>query len=103
PGRTPTTTGRATRCISSPACRRRWHDPEKWAPVFGQVHARTKRMTMRVLLLYAHPVETSFNAALHDGILTALKGAGHIVDDCDLYAENFDPRLTREERLGYHE
>ena len=60
-------------------------------------------MTMRVLLLYAHPVETSFNAALHDGILAALKGAGHHVDDCDLYAENFDPRLTREERLGYHE
>lgn len=58
---------------------------------------------MRVLLLYAHPVETSFNAALHDGILKALTGAGHRVDDCDLYAENFDPRLTREERLGYHE
>jgi putative NADPH-quinone reductase len=58
---------------------------------------------MRILLLYAHPVETSFNAALHDGILTALKGAGHSVDDCDLYAENFDPRLSREERLGYHD
>ena len=26
-------------------------------------------MTMRVLLLYAHPVETSFNATLHDGDL----------------------------------
>ena len=65
--------------------------------------AMHQRMRMRVLLLYAHPVETSFNAALHDGILTALKGAGHSVDDCDLYRENFDPRLTREERLGYHE
>jgi NAD(P)H dehydrogenase (quinone) len=60
-------------------------------------------MSMRVLLLYAHPVETSFNAALHDGILAALKGAGHQVDDCDLYAENFDPRLTRAERLVYHD
>ena len=27
---------------------------------------------MRVLVLYAHPVETSFNAALHDGILAGL-------------------------------
>ena len=41
---------------------------------------------MRVLVLYAHPVETSFNAALHDGIVAALKAAGHEVDDCDLYA-----------------
>lgn len=58
---------------------------------------------MRVVLLYAHPVETSFNATLHDGILTSLKEAGHEVDDCDLYREDFDPRLTREERIGYHE
>lgn len=58
---------------------------------------------MRVLVLFAHPVETSFNAALHSAIVDALKSAGHEVDDCDLYAENFDPRLSREERLGYHE
>jgi putative NADPH-quinone reductase len=60
-------------------------------------------MTMRVLLLYAHPVETSFNAALHDAILKGLNFAGHAVDDCDLYREDFDPRLTRAERLGYHQ
>ena len=58
---------------------------------------------MRVLVLYAHPVETSFNAALHGAVVETLKGSGHDVDDCDLYAENFDPRLTREERIGYHE
>lgn len=58
---------------------------------------------MRVLVLYAHPLETSFNAALHSAILSALKTAGHSIDDCDLYRENFDPRLSREERLGYHE
>jgi NAD(P)H dehydrogenase (quinone) len=58
---------------------------------------------MRVLVLYAHPVETSFNAALHAAVVDTLKGAGHAVDDCDLYAEDFDPRLTREERIGYHE
>ena len=58
---------------------------------------------MNVLVLYAHPVESSFNAALHRLIVERLTGAGHAVDDCDLYAENFDPRLTREERLTYHE
>ncbi|MDX8451241.1 NAD(P)H-dependent oxidoreductase [Mesorhizobium sp. VK9D] len=58
---------------------------------------------MNVLVLYAHPVETSFNAGLHRTIVERLSVAGHAVDDCDLYAEDFDPRLTRAERLGYHD
>ena len=58
---------------------------------------------MKILLLYAHPVETSFNAALHRLIVEHLIAAGHAVDDLDLYAENFDPRLTRAERLAYHD
>ncbi|MGX5802098.1 NAD(P)H-dependent oxidoreductase [Bradyrhizobium sp. Arg314] len=58
---------------------------------------------MKVLVLYAHPVETSFNAGLHRTIVERLSVAGHAVDDCDLYAEDFDPRLTRAERLGYHD
>lgn len=58
---------------------------------------------MNILVLYAHPVETSFNAGLHRMIVERLTVAGHAVDDCDLYAENFDPRLTRAERLGYHD
>ncbi|ESX50366.1 NAD(P)H-dependent oxidoreductase [Mesorhizobium sp. C416B] len=57
---------------------------------------------MKVLVLYAHPVETSFNAGLHRTIVERLTAAGHEVDDCDLYAEDFDPRLTRGERLDYH-
>ncbi|MER9582884.1 NAD(P)H-dependent oxidoreductase [Mesorhizobium sp. M0276] len=57
---------------------------------------------MNVLVLYAHPVETSFNAGLHRMIVERLMAAGHTVDDCDLYAEGFDPRLTRRERLDYH-
>ena len=57
---------------------------------------------MNILVLYAHPVETSFNAGLHRMIVERLTAAGHGVDDCDLYAEGFDPRLTRSERLGYH-
>lgn len=58
---------------------------------------------MRVLVLYAHPVETSFCAALHARVVDTLRAAGHQVDDCDLYAEGFDPVLSREERLGYHD
>lgn len=57
---------------------------------------------MNILMLHAHPVETSFNAGLHRMIVKRLTAGGHAVDDCDLYAEDFDPRLTRDERLGYH-
>ena len=41
---------------------------------------------MRVLVVYSHPVETSYNAALHREVSQASR-AGHDVDDCDLYAE----------------
>ena len=58
---------------------------------------------MHVLVIYCHPVETSFHAALHQEVLKNLLAAGHTVDDCDLYAEGFDPVLSREERLGYHD
>ena len=58
---------------------------------------------MRILVIYAHPVETSFHAALHGRVVAALRSAGHEVDDCDLYAENFNPVLSREERLVYHD
>jgi putative NADPH-quinone reductase len=58
---------------------------------------------MNVLVLHAHPVETSFNAALHRLIIERLSAGGHSVDDCDLYAEDFDPRMTRAERIGYHD
>lgn len=58
---------------------------------------------MRVLVIYCHPVETSYQAALHTEVLLNLRSAGHEVDDCDLYAEDFNPVLSRAERLGYHE
>jgi putative NADPH-quinone reductase len=57
---------------------------------------------MRTLVLFAHPVETSFAAATHRAVVDNLKAAGHDVDDCDLYAEGFNPVLSREERLNYH-
>jgi NAD(P)H dehydrogenase (quinone) len=57
---------------------------------------------MRVLVLYAHPVETSYGAALHAAVLEGLAAAGHTVDDCDLYAEGFEAAMSRQERLVYH-
>ena len=58
---------------------------------------------MKVLVLHAHPVETSFNAVLHRLIVERLAARAHVVDDLDLYAEDFDPRLSRAERLAYQD
>lgn len=57
---------------------------------------------MRILVVYAHPVEDSFNAALHRLIVERLAAGGHEVDDCDLYAEGFDPIMSRESHMAYH-
>ncbi len=58
---------------------------------------------MRVLVLYAHPVETSFVASLHGTVVDTLRRRGHDVDDCDLNAEGFDPVMSRQDRLDYHD
>lgn len=58
---------------------------------------------MRVMVLFAHPLEDSFNAALHRTVVTALRESGHEVDDCDLYAEGFNPVMGAEERRHYHD
>ena len=57
----------------------------------------------RALVLAAHPVPDSFNAALHRQVVETLTARGWDVDDCDLYAENFDPVLSEAERRGYHD
>jgi len=55
-----------------------------------------------VLVLYAHPVETSFVAALHAKVVETLRAGGHEVDDCDLNVEKFDPVMSRQDRVDYH-
>jgi putative NADPH-quinone reductase len=57
---------------------------------------------MRLLVVYCHPVETSYVGSLHSVVLEALSSDTHDVTDLDLYAEGFDPVLTREERLEYY-
>lgn len=56
---------------------------------------------MRVLVVFAHPVETSFVAALHGRVVETLRSRGHDVDDLDLYAEGFDPVMTRRTFINY--
>ncbi len=58
---------------------------------------------MKVLVVFCHPVETSYNAEIHRVAVDALKQAGHEVADLDLYAEGFNPVLSRAERLDYHD
>ena len=58
---------------------------------------------MRVLVVHAHPVAESFNGALHRRIVATLIERGHAVDDCDLYAEHFEPAMSGAERRVYHD
>lgn len=58
---------------------------------------------MHVLLVYTHPVAESFTAAVRDAALAELAAAGHEVRVSDLYAENFNPVMSRQDRLEYHD
>ncbi len=58
---------------------------------------------MKTLVLYAHPCADSFNAAVHETVVSTLKARGCEVDDCDLNAEGFSPVLTDAERRCYHD
>lgn len=55
---------------------------------------------MHVLVVLAHPLQESFAAAVARTVVAALDGKGHTVDFLDLYAEDFDPRLTASERAS---
>jgi NAD(P)H dehydrogenase (quinone) len=65
--------------------------------------ARRRSKALRVLILYANPVVASFGAALHKQVVSALQSRGHQTDDCDLYAESFDPVMGEQERIEYHD
>lgn len=58
---------------------------------------------MRVMVLHAHPVAESFNHALYNAVLETLSTGGHQIDPIDLYAEGFNPVMSREGRLSYHD
>lgn len=58
---------------------------------------------MRALVLYCHPKAESFTAAVRDTVVERLAAAGAEVRLTDLYARNFDPRLSPEEFDGYED
>jgi putative NADPH-quinone reductase len=60
-------------------------------------------MPLRVFILYANPVAMSFGAALQKQTVVALRSRGHEIDDCDLHAESFNPVMSEEERMQYHD
>lgn len=56
---------------------------------------------MRVLIVYCHPNPESFTAAVRDVVRENAKGAGAEVRVLDLYADGFDPLLSRDELDAY--
>ena len=87
-----------------------WHD-HTCATQAGTVHVSAERCRpaeaipksaeCAYLVIYCHPVAESFASAAHRTVLQSLADAGHEVTDVDLYAENFDPVMRRQERLDY--
>lgn len=55
----------------------------------------------RALILYCHPREGSFNAAIRDLVISRLEAAGVSYRLRDLYAEGFDPVLSPHEHEIY--
>jgi putative NADPH-quinone reductase len=61
----------------------------------------SERDGLRVLVVYAHPLPTSFLAAVRSHLVATLRSRGHEVDDLDLYAEKFDPVLSPNQMRSY--
>jgi NAD(P)H dehydrogenase (quinone) len=55
----------------------------------------------RVLVLFAHPCDESLASALKTVVVETLIRRGWEVDLCDLYAEEFNPVLSAQERRNY--
>lgn len=55
----------------------------------------------RILVVFAHPLSDSLSAALKDAVTGGLGDAGHEVDLIDLYADDFDARLSSAERTAF--
>lgn len=59
-------------------------------------------MPMNCLIVRAHPLEENLTRRFSDFASRRLEAAGHEISLIDLYAENFDPRLTTAERTSYY-
>jgi NAD(P)H dehydrogenase (quinone) len=54
-------------------------------------------------VIHCHPLTESYNHALFRVILDALAERGHEVVASDLYRDQFDPRMSAEERRSYYD
>lgn len=57
---------------------------------------------MKALVVFAHPLRESLCGHMCDIAVRSLEQAGHEVELLDLYARDFDPRLTPAERRAYY-
>ncbi|MFR6330236.1 MAG: NAD(P)H-dependent oxidoreductase [Eisenbergiella sp.] len=55
---------------------------------------------MKVSVILGHPYEGSFNAAIAKTVVEALRENGHQVMFHDLYQENFNPVIPKEELVS---
>ncbi|MEM7718323.1 MAG: NAD(P)H-dependent oxidoreductase [Pseudomonadota bacterium] len=58
---------------------------------------------MKALVVYCHPKEGSFNAAVRNVVVAKLEGAQAEVRVIDLYKSNFSPTLTAQELDTYED
>lgn len=58
---------------------------------------------MNCLVVFAHPLPDSLNRTLAATAVDALESAGHDVTFLDLYALDFDPRLSAAERAVHYD
>jgi len=58
---------------------------------------------VKALVVYCHPSEGSFTAAVRDLVVGKLEAAGAEVRLVDLYADGFDPVLSADELAGYED
>src|SRR6202022_3160582 len=66
-----------------------------------QARENRKSPFLPVLLVVPHPLDNAFAKAAAAHIRATLERRGIEVDMIDLYADDFDPRLTGAERRGY--
>ncbi len=57
---------------------------------------------MKALIVYCHPLEANFNAAVRDRVILGLARGGHETKVIDLYGEGFNPVMSAQERMDYH-
>lgn len=58
---------------------------------------------MNCLVVFAHPLPDSLNGRLARLVVSELEAAGHEVTFLDLYAADYEPRLSRAERAAHYE